>query len=236
MLSGRKKTGKGLIYTLLQDHIKDMGEFAFATPIKKFCIEILGLTHAQMYGDSEHRESLTKYKWSACSEAIRQKYAKIAAQRESLTAREVIQVVGTDVMRNNFDRDVWAKAGIVSAITSTFNVCVFSDVRMPNELAVAAEMAPASGFDRPISVRVYRESGLEDAHESETALDHQDAIPNQRTIEAGVPLGFESLTSRLYYRPSTVTHTFDYLLDNNGSLDELKRNLELIVDFEALST
>src|ERR1039458_6069288 len=95
-LIGRKKSGKGSLFNYINANVKDVGEFWFAKPIKDFCINTLGLTHDQMYGTSEQRESPTEYKWADVAEHIRKKYNKTA--EGFLTARNCLQVVGSDTM------------------------------------------------------------------------------------------------------------------------------------------
>ena len=75
-LCGRKRTGKESAFKLLYPYVASPQEFQFATPIKKFLIDVLGLTHGQCYGTTEERESLTKYKWGDVAEHIRKKYNK----------------------------------------------------------------------------------------------------------------------------------------------------------------
>lgn len=222
LLCGRKRTGKGSVFTILNGCMPHAGEFFFAKPIKDFCIEALGLTHDQMYGSSEHRESPTRYQWGWVGSEIRKRYGK--RPEEFLTAREVLQVVGTDVMRDHFYQRVWADAGVFAAIRSNAQTCVFTDVRMQNEIIAAVE-ASEGFFERPVVIRLYRETGLVDEHRSETELDTYDAVPNQRSIALGVPPGFERINDNLYRRVKDTGNPFDFLLDNNQGLEALAANV-----------
>jgi hypothetical protein len=212
---------------LLLSHSTD--EFTFAKPIKDFCISALGLSHAQMYGNSEERESLTGYSWGTVAESIRVKYSK--SPHQYMTAREVLQVVGSDVMREMFDPDVWAKAGLRQVEASKADLCYFSDVRMPNELSCSISYAKLLNAVQPLIIRVYRDTGLIDEHSSETALDHYDAYPKQVRLLTP-PTGYVPVTRRLFQRVEG-SNPFEYLLDNNSSVDELKSNLGIIYDLES---
>jgi hypothetical protein len=181
-----------------------------------------------MYGSSEQRESLTRYQWGWVSKEIRERYSK--NPDEFMTAREVLQVVGTDVMRDHFYQRVWADAGIFEAIKSPSKVCVFTDVRMQNEVEAGLDTPKlCPDFTTPLTVRLYRETGLVDAHRSETELDIYDAVPNQRTISQGVPSGFEKITDHLYMRVKPNGNPFDFIVDNNAGLDELHSSVTLLL-------
>lgn len=227
LLAGRKRTGKGTAFEVINGICKNAGEFVFAKPIKDFCINALGLTHAQMYGTNEERESITKWSWGGIGKNIRLKYGK--KESDFLTAREVLQVVGTDIMREQFNQRVWADAGIRQALDSPNQCCVLTDARMKNELEAGLELADAAqNFLKPIIIRTYRKTGLVDGHLSETDLDCFDAIPNQRALEQGVPEGFVQLASGLYTRTSG-TNPFNYLIDNNTTLEAFKFNMAMII-------
>lgn len=227
LLCGRKRTGKGSVYNIVNACTVGAGEFFFAKPIKDFCINALGLTHDQMYGASEHRESPTRYQWGWVSNEIRERYGK--KPEEFLTAREVLQVVGTDVMRDHFYQRVWADAGVFEALRSNATTCVFTDVRMVNEIEAACDIVKlAPDFDKPLIVRLYRETGLVDTHRSETELDIYDAVPNQRSIKQGIPKGFDQITDELFIRVENNGNPFDYILDNNGDIGTLETNVSIL--------
>ena len=236
-LAGRKRTGKETCYKLMYPYLDRTEEFQFATPLKKFCIEVLGLTHDQCYGADKDRETPTKYRWSWVAPEIREKYGK--DPEEVITARSVLQIVGTDLLRQQFYKNIWAEAATREAINSSAQTCVLTDTRFPNELDITRDGAfLGDGFRRSIIVRLYRETGLQDSHDSETALDVYDARPNQRDI---CPNDSQVLLSRGY----RCVHTgfwvaenpklpFDYLIDNNYTLDTLRGSVDWILRKEEI--
>lgn len=227
LLAGRKRIGKDTAFEVIKGICNNTGGFFFAKPLKDFCITALGLTHEQMYGTNAERESPTLYSWGSVHKNIRTKYKK--REDEFLTAREVLQVIGTDIMREQFNPLVWAEAGVRAATNSKFQCCVFTDVRMRNEITAACNITEqAQGFLLPVIVRIYRDTGLVDGHVSETDLDCYDAIPNQRNIKQGVPTGYTQLATGLYTRTDSG-NPFDYLLDNNGTIEEFKFNTAMMV-------
>jgi hypothetical protein len=107
---------------------------------------VLGLTHKQLYGDQK-----TEYDpfWGA-------------------TPRQLLQRLGTDVMRDHFRQDVWTKALERKLEVGDFahDHVAICDVRFPNE----AEMIHRLG-GKVIRVDRDVEATEEDQHLSETALD-----------------------------------------------------------------
>lgn len=232
LICGRKRTGKGLAYKLIKKYIPNSGEFSFAKPIKDFCISVLGLTDEQCYGETQAREQPTQYLWGDIASDIRQKYKK--RPEEYLTAREVLQVFGTDLMRDKFYAKIWAEAGVRAAINSGNQICVFTDVRFPNEIVAAKLMSESlETFDAPLILRLYRETGFKDEHPSETALDHYDFETAQRHITKQ-PQDFTPLLSGLFSKIPGKARLFDYLIDNNYDEGVFKTNLLRILDVEKL--
>lgn len=205
-------------------------EFQFATPLKKFCIEVLGLTHDQCYGSSADRESPTNYFWGGVAEHIRIQYGKNPNDR--MTARDILQVVGTDLLRKGLSRNIWAEGGIRGASQSTAQTCIFSDTRFPNEIDVTKTATSFAMWDKVILIRLYRKTGLNDGHESETALDIYDLYPNQREIvqkdhKLLEETGYTLVNQGLWKGDSSTI--YDYLIDNNHTLDSLRENVVAIL-------
>jgi len=79
--------------------------------------------------------------------------------------RPLLQALG--VYRREFNgENYWINRCFLRIYRSNAEVCIITDVRFPNELAATQ----ASGG---IVLRVCRDTGLVDTHESETALDGQ---------------------------------------------------------------
>jgi len=77
---------------------EDVKIYQFADELKLFCINVLGLTHDQCYGSDEEKNSLVRTcRWGGIPHTITERYGK--AGDEAMTAREVMQVFGTDMVR-----------------------------------------------------------------------------------------------------------------------------------------
>jgi hypothetical protein len=165
LLSGKKGTGKNTAASIITKILgsENVDEIAFADPIKRFTIDCFGLTTEQCYGTSGERESAATISW----ENISDKY-KPDCVKGFMSVREVLQYVGTNVLRG-FYHDIWAHAGKTAAERSNKKIIVFTDTRFPNEIQKLRSLATSN--IRVTTVRMERETGRVDNHESETALD-----------------------------------------------------------------
>ena len=148
--------------------------------------------------------------WDGFSDSVRKRYAletreiTVYHERDSsseyqkdipvlrtgpMTVRKFLQVFGSDIIREQVDQDAWAKSPFRAQHEEDFVIA--PDGRFPNEIY--------QGKKHGMVIRVIRNTGLEDSHMSETALDD-------------IPL-----------------ETYDRVIDNNGTLDDLKQTADDIV-------
>lgn len=135
--------------------------YSFADILKKdICIRILGLSHEQCYGSDEDKNSFTKLKWRNMPGTILDDSAVV---NEFMTARQVLQHVGTGIFRRIYP-NVWAESTLRQIKEDGSLYAIITDVRFPNEVS-AIKDAGGKTF------RLTRNENNEDSHESETALD-----------------------------------------------------------------
>ena len=84
-----------------------------------------------------------------------------------MSTRDILQLVGTDVMRD-FYPDVWSRAAVVSCLRQP-GVSIITDARFPNELDIFDSFKDKIKL---ISIRVSRDGTQADSHESENAMDN----------------------------------------------------------------
>lgn len=133
-----------------------------------------------------------------------------------LTPRWVLQYWGTEVMRRGFHDDIWI-ASIENKIRNLQDHVVISDCRFPNEIA---SIRAAGG-------RIVRTCRGADPEWFAAAV----------AVNAGPThnLNWTSSRSMLDRHKVHASETawagteFDYILDNNGSMDELYTQVDLIV-------
>ena len=129
--SGRKQSGKSTSGEYVEKFIKQnflpisCKLYSFADPLKQdICMNLLGLTYEQCYGSDEDKNSLTEIKWKDI-----EGYAK----DEFMTAREVMEVIGTKIFRK-MKNNIWVDATISKIKREGFDLAIVLDNRFPNEV------------------------------------------------------------------------------------------------------
>jgi len=109
-LIGLKQSGKDTFADYLVDkhHFKKL---AFAEPVKKICQVMFLLTEEQL--NDPHQKEVVDGRWG-------------------LSPRQMMQKVGTDMVRQTWDDDFWVK-NMDMRIRQVVQKVVVSDVRFPNE-------------------------------------------------------------------------------------------------------
>jgi len=130
------------------DYCEVVSTYNFADPLKKLCIDILGLTEAQCYGTDEDKNEQVDCCWPGTD--------------SKMTSREVLQYVGTDVFRS-MQHNVWSSATIRLIDKEQPDIALIADCRFPNEVEAVKN---AGGVVIKLNRNLY-----ESTHASETALD-----------------------------------------------------------------
>jgi hypothetical protein len=152
--AGRKQSGKTTCSEFVQKYANgfirpfDSAKiYNFADPLKTdICMNILGLSYSQCYGDDTDKNTLTDISW----------------EDKRLTAREVMQFVGTDIFRK-LKNDVWAGATITKIGLEKPSLAIIADCRFPNEVEAVKN---AGGLVIKLTRNLYNSD-----HTSERALD-----------------------------------------------------------------
>lgn len=152
--AGRKQSGKTTCSEALKAVFNENAKndsaakiYNFADPLKNsICIDILGLSYDQCYGTDDNKNELTNNYWEG----------------KQLTAREVMQFVGTDVFRK-MQTNVWVDATLNQINKEKPELAIIADCRFPNEVEAVKN---AGG----IVIKLMRNPFNSD-HDSEIALD-----------------------------------------------------------------
>ena len=152
--AGRKQSGKTSCSEFVTSYFNGSKEpfngakiYNFADPLKQdICMNILGLSYNQCYGDDIDKNTETDVWWDG----------------KRLTAREVMQFVGTDIFRK-MKNDVWAGATIKKIHTDKPSLAIIADCRFPNEVETVKN---AGGIVIKLTRNLYHSD-----HSSEVALD-----------------------------------------------------------------
>jgi len=184
-VSGKKQAGKNTLCDDLKIYFEtklcySCKVYSFADALKeKICMGVMGLTIEQCYGDDEQKNSLTQYKWENLPHQIRYdnklgcEYASNGEVCQNIlptgfmTAREIMQVVGTDIFRKYFDDSIWVNATFKNIKKDRYDAALISDVRFPSEVKGVIE-------EGGNIIRLLRNICGTDEHSSETVLDNYD--------------------------------------------------------------
>jgi len=163
--------------------------YSFGDALKECCMYALGLAYEQCYGTDEQKNTWTKYKWDNLPLSVRQKYSNETEEIGEhttddsgqfgftsyatskvprtgyLTAREVMQVFGTDICRDMFHDNIWVDATFSRIKRDDVEVAIIADVRFPSEVEAIVDQPDHN------LVRLSRNNNSTDTHASETSLD-----------------------------------------------------------------
>jgi hypothetical protein len=135
--------------------------YNFADNLKKICIDILGLTERQCYGTEEDKSSKTHINLAdvVCD----------VTRNRKMTAREVMQHVGTDFFRRIYPQ-VWVDSTIRKIKKEKPKLAIIVDCRFENEVEGIQEVG---GKVIRLTRNIFGDS---DQHPSETALDNYEGF------------------------------------------------------------
>tara|TARA_R110000824_G_scaffold128568_4_gene289522 strand:- start:34893 stop:35672 length:780 start_codon:yes stop_codon:yes gene_type:complete len=125
--SNKNMNVKKIFKDMLGDYIRIYG---LADALKDMCVDILGLTNDQVYGTDDDKNTKTHIRWEDTPTFTPQ---SLNIQRGTMTAREVLQYIGTDVFRK-LDDKIWIKALLRKIHKDNPEVALICDVRFKNEI------------------------------------------------------------------------------------------------------
>ena len=127
----------------------------------------------------------------------------------NVTPRRVLQEWGTDVCREHYHDDIWI-ASLENKLRKTNDNIVISDSRFPNELESVKNLGG-------ITIRVKRGPDPEWVHEF---------IQTGRTFEFAKK--YPSVHASEF---SSVNCKYDYVIQNDGSIDELYKKINDLLQY-----
>lgn len=170
--------------------------YSFADLLKKeVCIKILGLTYEQCFGSDADKNTLVPHLlWENFpgtitpnqvvgpledqieDASIVEKLGLIVHEAGPMTAREALQMVGTEIFRKMYS-NVWVDATLKQIQQENSAFALICDLRFPNEV----DGVKAVGGK---TVRLTRDpNNGNDKHSSETALDNYDVANYDKIID-----------------------------------------------------
>ena len=135
-----------------------------------------------------------------------------------ITPRWVLQYWGTEVCRNAFHKDIWV-ASVENKLRQTDENIVITDCRFVNEVnsikSVGGITMRVSRGERPI----WYSAAVDYNNEPEGS---------EQRLKAMVELGNYSVHASEY---SSIGLLYDYYIDNNGTIDDLHKQVNSVVNF-----
>ena len=159
-ISGKMGSGKDTAAKIIKEYFKEKNFeiIHFADPLKMFCIDYLGVNHDDVYTENGKKSFNTFW---------------------NMTNREILQKIGTDCLRNHFDKNIWVKI-IELKIKKSKNInFLIPDVRFDNE----AEMILNNGG---VVLNIERIAQKQDSHSSEKGISENfitKTIKNDKTLD-----------------------------------------------------
>jgi hypothetical protein len=146
--AGRKQSGKTTCSEFVAKHCSDARIYNFADSLKQnICMDLLGLTYDQCYGSDEQKNELVScYKGDG----------------KQMTAREVMQFVGTDFFRK-MKENIWVDTTVNKIEKEKPELAIIADCRFPNEVEAVRKVG---GIVIKLTRNPYNSN-----HKSEVALD-----------------------------------------------------------------
>ena len=132
--------------------------YGLADTLKDLCISVLGLEYNQAYGTDKEKNSETLIQWGS----LPHPNEKIKSQK--MTAREVLQYVGTDIFRK-LDPNVWINSLLRKIKKDKPEVALICDIRFKNEIS---SLQKIGGFVLGLTRDPYSKA---DEHSSEKEIE-----------------------------------------------------------------
>jgi len=137
--------------------------YSFAEKLKLMAIDILGLKKEWVFGTDEQKNTLTDIMWEDMP--LSQASPNLSNKKGKMTAREVLQCVGTDFFRKIY-KNIWVDACLREIEEDGAELALISDVRFENEISsVQSKGGFVIGLKRD-------NSKTADKHSSETAIEN----------------------------------------------------------------
>ena len=197
-LTGFIGSGKDTVANMLCD--LGATQESFASPVKDVCASVFGWDRDLVEGDTiesrDFRETPDIF-WTR----------KLGI--DNFTPRLALQLIGTDIMRNHFNSDIWISSLEYRLRKNSNNIIVISDARFQNELNLIKSMGGKV-------LTVVRDE-LPEWHDIAVKA-NKGSVPARHTMNTR----YKSVHASEW---SWVGFDFDQVLDNTGSLEDLEKQV-----------
>lgn len=157
----QKRAGKSIFASVLKEYFsKHCPEYevvsgSFAESLRVVLCELYQISRSVMFSDDKDR-LMEQVIWEDLSPVIRKQFPD---KKGPLSLRELLQVFGTNHMRNGWSQDIWCNIPFEKYKFRDV-IVIFDDARFENELRACKQHGG-------VNIMIKRDTGLQDAHESE---------------------------------------------------------------------
>lgn len=173
---------------------------SFASPVKDVCASVFGWDRDLVEGDTiesrDFRETPDIF-WTR----------KLGI--DNFTPRLALQLIGTEIMRDHFNSDIWISSLEYRLRKSSNDIIVISDARFQNELNLIKSMGGKV-------LTVVRDE-LPEWHDIAVKA-NKGSVPARHTMNTR----YKSVHASEW---SWVGFDFDHVIDNTGSLEDLEKQV-----------
>lgn len=173
---------------------------SFASPVKDVCASVFGWDRDLVEGDTiesrDFRETPDIF-WTR----------KLGI--DNFTPRLALQLIGTEIMRDHFNSDIWISSLEYRLRKSSNDIIVISDARFQNELNLIKSMGGKV-------LTVVRDE-LPEWHDIAVKANNG-SVPARHTMNTR----YKSVHASEW---SWVGFDFDHVIDNTGSLEDLEKQV-----------
>jgi hypothetical protein len=217
-LCGLEGSGKNTSGNILMQ--KGFKQRSFANTLKHAVSHIFGWEFEMLEGVTEvsrkWREEIDPY-WSH------------ELNMPELTPRKILQLVGTNIMRNHLDDNIWMlslKRQLLKDIEEGNNV-IITDCRFPSE----AEYIKKLGG---IIIKIERQSSLplwlQDFHILANSIDPKKYVSNSKYCTDCAQIFYEQNGTHPAETSLLAYSNFDYVIENNSSEEALINNINTMLN------
>lgn len=185
---------------------------SFATPLKDCVSAVFGWDRTMLEGltkeSREWRETPDEW-WE---NRLDWKNNPLSQKHKRLTPRRVLQIWGTEIIRKNFDNDIWV-ASLEHRIANYKQNTVITDGRFPNEFNVV----------RKLGGKIIRiKKGPEPEWFDMARLANSESLASQSAYERMVETGVHESEW------AWIGYDFDAVIENDDTIEAMYKKLEAL--------
>jgi len=168
-ITGKKGVGKNFVADITKKILDERGKVelaAYADPIKRFLVDIIGIDPVKIHGNDKDKNAATGYRWEKMPFWLQEKFGK---SEGDVTIRHTMQIFGTELNREIWDQQLWVRAMERRISMAASDWLLVTDCRYQNEIdsirASGGKVWKIDGIQRG------EEATNNDNHSSEKVMD-----------------------------------------------------------------